>query len=518
MQLTMERLLNQLKRFRPMGKGDESDIISVSSICFFTKNTIYNSNEILYLGHASDLLPDFSFEFEIPFVCIEDIPLPEEYLVQKTVLRLPPKTDINAVYNSIVALLKEDDTEKEFMEALYQSVLRDDDIQKICNLAKEFLQNPIVVMDNSLKHIAESTENIIINDPIWIDQRKNGSYLSPDYVQVLAEQAGYKKDHYSTAPILLPKGKLKYRRIISHIFLKQQPIGTIVIFEMERKFKEEDMKLAQMLSEVLTLKMKNDEFLLYSKGVVYEHLFQDLLEGTITSSVLYERIKSNHLTIEEDIYVLAVDISEFDRTYKTLQYFRNVMDEIIEKGKSILFNNYIVIIVMCKEGIYLSRQEISKMNAFCKEKKLSAGISRCFHDISLLKTHVEQAITALNLNRRINKEYRLASYVEFTTEHMITIVSERTELMQFCEEGLLKLLKYDATNHTNFSECLHKFLLQERNLAHTALALHMHRNTLIYRVNKIQEIMNHDLDDSDYRFRLLLSFKILAQIRNTEYS
>ena len=517
MQLTMERLMNQLKQFRPQWDGNRVDLISISSICFFTKNTRYNSNEILYIGHASDLLPEFSFEIQIPIVCIEDIPIPEQYLVQKAVLLLPSKTDLHAVYNSIVELLKEGDTEKEFMEALYRSILRDDDIQKICDLAKEFLHNPIVVLDNSLKHIAESSETQV-KDAIWIDQRKNGSYISTDYVQVLAEQAGYKKDHYSTSPVLLPKGKLKYRRIISHIFLNHHPIGTIVIFEVQRNIQEVDLKLAKMLSEVLTLKMKNDEFLLYSKGVVYEHLFQDLLDETITSSVLYERIKSHHLTIEEDIYVLAVDISEFDRTYKTLQYFRSVMDEIIEKGKSILYNNYIVIVVMCKDGIYLSGNEISKMNTFCKEKKLSAGISRCFHDISMLKTHFEQAITALNLNYRINKECRLSSYVEFSTEHMITIASEKTDLMQFCEEGLLKLMKYDAFNHMNLAECLHEFLVQERNLAHTALALHMHRNTLIYRVNKIQEIMQHDLDDSNYRFNLLLSFKIIALLKNLDYT
>lgn len=516
MQLTMERLLNQLKQFRPLGNGDGVDLISVSAICFFTKNTLYNNNEILYLGHASDLSPEISFDFQIPFVCIEDIQIPEQYLVQNTVLRLPSKTDINAVYNFLVALLKEDATEKEFMEALYRSLLRDDDIQKICNLAKEFLQNPIVVLDNSLKHIAESSETII-EDAIWIDQKKNGSYISADYVQVLVEQAGYKKDHYSTSPVLLPKGKLKYRRIISHIFFNHHPIGTIVIFEVQRSIQEMDLRLAKMLSEVLTLKMKNDEFLLYSKGVVYEHLFQDLLDGAITSSVLYERIKSHHLTIEEDIYVLAVDISEFDRTYKTLQYFRSVMDEIIEKGKSILYNNYIVVVIMCKEGGYLSKQEISKLNTFCNEKKLSAGISRCFHDISMLRPHFEQAITAINLNHSINRKYGLSSYLEFTTEHMITIASEKTDLMQFCEEGLLKLLNYDASNHMNLTECLHEFLVQERNLAHTALALHMHRNTLIYRVNKIQEIMNHDLDDYNYRFSLLLSFKVLAQIKNTEH-
>ena len=183
----------------------------------------------------------------------------------------------------------------------------------------------------------------------------------------------------------MAKGKLKNRRIVCHIFSNHRPIGTIVVFEVKKDFRELDLKFVKMLSDTLALKMKNDEFLLYSKGAAYEHLFQDLLEGTITSSALHERIKLNHLIMQDDIYTLVVDISQFDRTYKTLQYFRSVLDDSIENVNSILYNNYIVIVVMRKNGNYLSGQEISKINAFCKDKKLSAGISRCFHDISLLK-------------------------------------------------------------------------------------------------------------------------------------
>ena len=452
MKLTMEQLRDQLKQFHPQGDGNGTDLISFSSVSF------------------------------------------------------------NEVYDSIAKLLEEDTLEQEFMETLYRSILQEDDIKKTCDRAREFLQNPIVILDNSLKHIAESYETDL-QDTIWIDQRKNGNYISADIVQFLAEQTGYKKDHYIMSPVILAKGKLKYRRIVNHIFSNRRPIGTIVVFEVKKTFEELDLKLVKMLSETLALKMKNDEFLLYSKGAAYEHLFQDLLDGTISSSVLYEQIKSNNLTMEDDIYSLVVDISQFDRTYKTLQYFRSVLDDSIENAKSILYNNYIVIVVMRKRGNYLSEQEIGRINAFCKDKRLSAGISRCFHDISLLKNHFEQAVTAIILNFRINKEYKLSSYTDFVIEHMIDIASEKTDLKQFCEQSLLILLEYDTSNGTNFADCLHEYLVQERNLAHTSAALNMHRNTLIYRVNKIQEILEHDLKDANYRFSLLLSFKILDQIK-----
>lgn len=37
----------------------------------------------------------------------------------------------------------------------------------------------------------------------------------------------------------------------------------------------------------------------------------------------------------------------------------------------------------------------------------------------------------------------------------------------------------------------------------------MHRNSVIYRIQKIQDILALDLDDPDVRLRLMISFKIL---------
>ncbi len=511
MKLSIEKLMNQLEELHPVGMINKDLLFSVYSIVFFTKDTIYDRTGVIYIGYASDFLPERATGCQFPIICIEDVPFPEQFPEQNMVLGLSAQANLNQVYDSLARLLEDDAKEKDFMDSLYQQMIGESDVCGICDCAKEFLHNPMVVLDNSLKHIGESSK-IELHDYIWIDQRKNGRFMSADYVQLLAEQSGYKKDYYSREPVLLPKGNLTHRRIINHIFLNNRQIGTIVIFETEREFSKIDLKLVKILADFLALHMRNNEFLIYSRGVAYEHLFQDLLDGNIPISELYKRIQSQRLNIEENIFIMAVDIRKFDRTYKTLQYFRSVLDEILEDGKSILYNNYIVIVVMGKSSRPFSNQMIEKMNYLCETKKISMGISRCFHDITLIKTHFEQAVTALKLNIKHNKKSQISYYEEFTLEHMIDIASEKGSLKGFCEESLLTLLKYDEVNHTDYANSLRTFLMQERNIAQSASLLHMHRNTLIYRVNKIQEIMNQNLDEANYRFRLLLSYHILDQI------
>lgn len=511
MQITINNLLRHIESFHPICNINEDKTFSITSVSFFTKGTNFTNTEFLYIGYASELLLDIFFETPILIICIEDTPISENFQFPNNVylIRLLTDRNILEVYNSINTLFHEDILTKNFTEQLYQSIVLDLDVQEICDLSANYLKNPLVVMDNSLKHIAISSD-VELEDYIWIDQRKNGSFISEHSIQLITKQTDYKKDYYNTEPVLLPKGELKYPRIISHIFVNHKPVGTIVIFEVHKKLHNMDLYFAKMLSDVLSLRMKKDSFVLYSKGFVYEHIFYDLLNETISSSELYKRIQSQNLNIEDDIYVMSIDISAFDETYKTLQYFRNSLDEIIRDGKSVIYDNYIVIIIMRKNNISLSEREIIEINNFCLENKLSAGISKCFHDISKLKFHFEQAVTALLLNRKLRKMYKLSFYEEFTAEHMIDIAFKNTDLKQFCNESLLKLIKYDESNNTTFASTLYEFLLHERNLVHTAKALHIHRNTLIYRINKIQEITNHNLEDSSYRFNLLFSFKILS--------
>lgn len=58
-------------------------------------------------------------------------------------------------------------------------------------------------------------------------------------------------------------------------------------------------------------------------------------------------------------------------------------------------------------------------------------------------------------------------------------------------------------------ELLYVYLISERNIALTARRVHMHRNGVLYRIQKIHDTLKLDLDSADVRLRLMISFKIL---------
>ena len=65
-------------------------------------------------------------------------------------------------------------------------------------------------------------------------------------------------------------------------------------------------------------------------------------------------------------------------------------------------------------------------------------------------------------------------------------------------------------------DTLKTFLESERSIQRTATEMYAHRNTITYRLGKIQSILKEDLDDPDLRLYLLLSMMILEMEQRRE--
>ena len=69
------------------------------------------------------------------------------------------------------------------------------------------------------------------------------------------------------------------------------------------------------------------------------------------------------------------------------------------------------------------------------------------------------------------------------------------EILYYCNETLRKLEEYDHANGTALQETLLSYYINGFNAGKTAEALFIHRNSLQYRMNKIEELLEIGLDD-----------------------
>lgn len=117
---------------------------------------------------------------------------------------------------------------------------------------------------------------------------------------------------------------------------------------------------------------------------------------------------------------------------------------------------------------------------------------------------------------RLGKEWKGAPVTYFGDlglYQLLTALGANPEAARFYRKTLGKLIAYDQEKNAELVTTLEGFFACHGNLSQTAVRLHIHRNTLSYRLEQIANITQLDLDDADARFSLQLALKLRPVLR-----
>lgn len=148
-----------------------------------------------------------------------------------------------------------------------------------------------------------------------------------------------------------------------------------------------------------------------------------------------------------------------------------------------------------------------------------SGVSEVFTDITNLDLACQQTKIALGLKHTIASEQFASDQEEpkgvylFGDALMYYLVdpSDKDErFMRFCFSHtiLQKIYEDDQQNGTNCLALFWFYLYYGRNATAVAQRLHMHRNTVLYHIEKIQKRFDFDLSWRTARDRMMLDFKV----------
>jgi DNA-binding PucR family transcriptional regulator len=133
------------------------------------------------------------------------------------------------------------------------------------------------------------------------------------------------------------------------------------------------------------------------------------------------------------------------------------------------------------------------------------GISDIFQGFEPIPTCYKQAEYALQLTN-LQAYDSVLLYNNCALNHLQQGLESST-CKCFYPIGLDILKQYDQKNHTDLLFTLKIYLENERNVIKTAELLFIHRNTLSYRIKKIQDLCRFNLENSKLRLRLLFSLQ-----------
>jgi purine catabolism regulator len=146
---------------------------------------------------------------------------------------------------------------------------------------------------------------------------------------------------------------------------------------------------------------------------------------------------------------------------------------------------------------------------------LLCGIGTVANDLSTWRVSFRQAGQALELARRFGERKRLY-FPDLSVYRLLMQIEHSPELGAFQEEILGTLLSNEGGR--DLIRTLEAYFQHNGNLSQTAEGMFIHRNTLIYRMDRIANITNLDMDDPETRLAIQLALHIYRMMGNMRSS
>jgi sugar diacid utilization regulator len=142
---------------------------------------------------------------------------------------------------------------------------------------------------------------------------------------------------------------------------------------------------------------------------------------------------------------------------------------------------------------------------------VSVGIGRFKHDPAELSDAYSEAEVALEIGHRINGPSSVSTFEQTGTYKLLfrVLQEEPEELESFYTETLAPVVSYDSRYGTELVQTLTTYLGNDASTAKTAAELFAHRHTIRYRLDRVHELTNLNVDKSEDRERLTLGIKAM---------
>lgn len=388
-------------------------------------------------------------------------------------------------------------------DELLQSILQGESFEQVIEKAAKYLNNPLVIINNSYNIIAHSS-SIKVDDLIW-NNAVNRGYITLEFATTLNHWHTLKDNNRKYECMTVDQINERRRRFYK-LEINHQLLGYLNITEVNQDFDEIDEECYYFVSQILA-----KELLLQQKLMPPSHRLQNediLLElqskTYINRSHLYERVQFSQLKMTSTYRVLCSNLTDFLSYNADEDDFKHELLSLFPGATIIVVDKILIMLVEERDGLFGK-----ELNDYLKFKQLIVGISDIFYELFEFKRYENQAISAYE-----NREYLLEAvdrYVFYEQVKVYDLLKQipRAELLYFCNQTVLKIYEYDKKYETDYLNTLNVYLRMKQSVKATSNYLYLHRNTINYRILKIKELFDLDFDDYGIVDQLLFSCQIL---------
>jgi len=398
---------------------------------------------------------------------------------------------------------------------LTQELINGKDLASIVKLIYQMTQNPIVIEDTQFRLLAyNGVEEAEILD------------IQNDIQQHFANKLGQTFDSFNQVKKF---SFSSHKRMMIPIFLKEHIYGycSFLYIDQEMNNTSFDQMILERVSYVVAFYLLNKKTSVEAVERMKGHFLEEMLDGRYT--LKKEVLKRGHLIhfdLEKPYHIVVL---KYEIQFKTMKEELNFYEQLMEiistysqtQKLNILVGQRMGNIVLLVQSEHLNEQEVEKgcweFQSYLSQQFSNAsfyfGISLRANDILHVIEHYEEAVRAL---RMASPGLKVVTFQSLGILGALVNDNNISAIKKMAEMNLGSLIKCLDIKQQELLRTLYLYLFYGGNLEQTASKLAISISGLRYRIQKIEELLGHNLRNPGTNYQLLLSLQALILLGEIE--
>ena len=396
---------------------------------------------------------------------------------------------------------------------MIEVMLKGPGIQALTNEASKILERPLWLTDLNYHFLTDPAavypvgSKVLENHRFGMIGKESLAYLHrKKIIETINQQEG---------PYVYFDESVSSTLAVTAVRVKDVVVAHLVASETERPMGEFDIAFFNRLKDIMSLELQRHSPALQGSRSISFLVMSEMLERKCsTMEHVYNRLEAAKFTICQNLRLVVVcRIDEDTDDFPWL----TVTEQMLPAFQQSLYTEYHGrLILLINQDNDMSDYQAEQLGQILRLGNLKAGISYRFQDLAQLYQVYCEVRNLIDTMERLNVRRAMYRYEECIVEMAASQLAGKLDPHSIAGDSISKLIDYDQQYGQEALSTLKTYMDCSFSIKRAAEKLHVHENTMRYRVNRIEEIIGIELDNSRSIFELMLALTLLEFDRAKE--
>lgn len=379
--------------------------------------------------------------------------------------------------------------------ALITEFFEQDNLQQLALDVGIFLDCPLLVLDDAFRVVAHFCP-VGFSDPLFRGAVSQG-VITYESSSVISRSQALNEG----CADMIKLGESPFRRRFAPLICTGVRLGYLICVDTDGHLTKISAEIWRQIDLILAKQLYIETSRQDKPFETTEDILMHLLDGGFPSASYYRlQTVGTYLADFHPSAFALMDLTAYHSQYPGVHHLKEEIDERYPDSHSFLYKGDIF--------LFLHRDsDVNILIELAKEFDLKVIVSEAIRDLYDLPLLYRAAHDALDMILVSNYHgEKVCSVAQLRTPLLLKNLDSRDDLIS---PELRVLAEHDRKKGTQYCETLYLYLIYSRSLKKTCDALFTHRNTVLYRIERIRDDFLIPLDDPERHAELLFGVAIL---------